>query len=68
MGDTAALEVQIAFVEEAVQAMDDALAGQQQHILRLERQIDRLQKHFKNQSVHLDEVAADTNEPTPPHY
>ena len=30
MGDVAALEAQIAFIEDAVQALDDALAAQQQ--------------------------------------
>ena len=47
MGDVAALEAQIAFVEDAVQTLDDALAAQQQHILCLERQIDRLQQQLK---------------------
>ena len=37
MRDVAALEAQIAFVEDTVQALDEALAAQQQHILRLER-------------------------------
>ena len=68
MGDIAALEAQIAFVEDAVQALDDAFAAQQQHILGLERQIDRLQQQLKDQGARIDEVVADTNEPPPPHY
>ena len=68
MGDIAALEAQIAFVENAMQTLDDALAAQQQHILRLERQIDRLQQQLKDQGARIDEVAADTSEPPPPHY
>ena len=83
MGDVAALEAQIAFVEDAVQALDDALAAQQQHILRLERQIDRLQQQhilrlerqidrlqqqLKDQGARIDEVAAESGEPPPPHY
>ena len=58
MGDVAALEAQIAFVEDTVQALDGALAAQQQHILRLERQIDRLQQQLKDQGARLDEVLA----------
>ena len=68
MGDIAALDAQIAFVEDTVQALDEALAAQQQHILRLERQIDRLQQQLKDQGARLDEVAADASEPPPPHY
>ena len=68
MGDIAALEAQIAFVVDAVQALDDALAAQQQHILRLERQIDRLQQQLKDQGARIDEVAAEPSEPLPPHY
>ena len=68
MGDIAALEAQIAFVEDTVQALDEALAAQQQHILSLERQIDRLQQQLKDQGARLDEVAADASEPPPPHY
>jgi uncharacterized coiled-coil protein SlyX len=51
-----------------VQALDEALAAQQQHILRLERQIDRLQQQLKDQGARLDEVAAESSEPPPPHY
>ena len=68
MGDLAALEAQIAFVEDTVQALDEALAAQQQHILRLERQIDRLQQQLRDQGARLDEVVADASEPPPPHY
>ena len=68
MGDFTVLEAQIAFVEDAVQALDDALAAQQQHILRLERQIDRLQQQLKDQGARIDEVVAESGEPPPPHY
>ena len=68
MGDVAALEAQMAFVEDTVQALDEALAAQQQHILRLERQIDRLQQQLKDQGARPDEVAAESSEPPPPHY
>ena len=68
MGDVAALEAQIAFVEDAVQTLDDALAAQQQHILRLERLIDRLQQQLKDQGARIDEVAVESGEPPPPHY
>ena len=30
--------------------------------------IDQLQQQLKDQSARIDEVAADTNEPPPPHY
>ena len=68
MGDVAALEAQIAFVENALQTLDDALAAQQQHILRLEREIDRLQQQLKDQGARIDEGAVESGEPPPPHY
>ena len=68
MSDVTALEAQIAFVEDAVQTLDDALAAHQQHILRLERQIDRLQQQLKDQGARIDEAAAESGEPPPPHY
>ena len=68
MGDVEALEAQIAFVEDTVQALDEALAAQQQYILRLERQIDRLQQQLKDQGARIDEVAGESSEPPPPHY
>ena len=68
MGDASALEAQIAFVEDTVRALDEALATQQQHILRLERQIDRLEQQPKAQGPRLDEVAPEASEPPPPHY
>ena len=68
MSDVTALEAQIAFVEDAVQRLDDALAAHQQHILRLERQIDRLQQQLKDQGARIDEAAAESGEPPPPHY
>ena len=64
MGDVAALEAQIAFVENAVQTLDDALAAQQQHILRLERQIDRLQQQLKDQGARIDQVAMTSKKET----
>ena len=68
MGDASALEAQIAFVEDTVRALDEALATQQQHILRLERQIDRLEQQLKDQGTRLDEVAPEASDPLPPHY
>ena len=41
MSDTSALEAQLAFVEEAMRSLDNALAAQQQHIFRLEQQVDQ---------------------------
>ena len=68
MEDIVALQAQIAFVEDAVQALDDALAAQQQHILRLERQVERLQQQLQDQGYRIDTVAAERSEPPPPHY
>ena len=68
MGDISAVEAQIAFVEDAVRALGDALANQQQHILRLERQLERLQQQLKDQDARIDTVTSESGEPPPPHY
>ena len=68
MSDTSALEAQLAFVEDTMRSLDNALAAQQQHIFKLEQQVDRLRQQLSEQGARLDAVAEPDNEPTPPHY
>ena len=68
MGDTSALEAQLAFVEDAMRSLDNALAAQQQRIFTLEQQVDRLRQQLNEQGARLDAVAEPGNEPAPPHY
>ena len=68
MSDTSALEAQLAFVEDAMRSLDNALAAQQQHIFKLEQQVDRLRQQLNEQGARLDAVAEPDNEPAPPHY
>jgi uncharacterized coiled-coil protein SlyX len=44
------------------------LAAQQQHVMRLERQIEGLQQQLKDQNARIDTVASESGEPPPPHY
>ena len=51
MSGTGELEAQLAFVEDALQTLDAAMASQQQQILRLEQQIDVMQQRLKVQLI-----------------
>ena len=68
MCGTGELEAQLAFVEDALQTLDAAMASQQQQILRLEQQIDVMQQRLKEQGHRLDSIAEPDAEPPPPHY
>jgi len=68
MSGTGDLEAQLAFVEDALQTLDAAMASQQQQILHLEQQIDVLQQRLKEQGHRLDSIAEPDAEPPPPHY
>jgi len=68
MSGTGKLEAQLAFVEDALQTLDAAMASQQQQILRLEQQIDVMQQRLKEQGHRLDSIAEPDAEPPPPHY
>ena len=68
MSGTGELEAQLAFVEDALQTLDAAMASQQQQILRLEQQIDVMQQRLKEQGHRLDSIAEPDAGPPPPHY
>lgn len=58
------LETKLAFQEELIQQLDDALIAQQKQISELQLQLRVLQSEFKS----LESHAPDTPEPPPPHY
>lgn len=68
MSDTAQLETQIAFLEDAVSALDSALASQQQQILQLEFALEVMRQRLSEQGARLDAVGDTRAEPPPPHY
>ena len=68
MSDTAQLEAQLAFLEDAVQTLDQALSQQQREILKLERTVELLRERLGEQGTRLDEVADGSPDPPPPHY
>ena len=68
MSNTAQLEAQLAFLEDAVQTLDQALSQQQRAILKLERTVDILRERLGEHSARLDAVADGSPEPPPPHH
>ncbi|MEK9656029.1 MAG: SlyX family protein [Halieaceae bacterium] len=68
MSQTAELETQLAFLEDAVQALDRALALQQQQLLQLEERVTAIHHQLRQQGDRLDVIGANAPEPPPPHY
>ena len=68
MTGVAELEAQLAFVEDTVGALDSALAAQQQHIMKLEQELELLRARLIEQGKRLDEITPPETEASPPHY
>ena len=58
------LEVKVAFQEELIQQLDEALISQQQQITKLQSQLKILEGEFRT----LESQMPDAPEPPPPHY
>tara|TARA_R110002072_G_scaffold5527_6_gene35389 strand:+ start:21430 stop:21630 length:201 start_codon:yes stop_codon:yes gene_type:complete len=58
------LETKVAFQEELITQLDDALIAQQKQITELQLQLKVLQSEFKS----LETQMPDSPEPPPPHY
>jgi len=58
------LETKIAFQEDLIQKLDDALLDQQKQILDLRIQL----RHVSNQVKDMESFTPDSPEPPPPHY
>jgi SlyX protein len=59
------LETRIAFQEDLLQKLDDALASQQTQLMNLQRQLEFLMLQVKELE---QEIPDNTPEPPPPHY
>jgi SlyX protein len=68
MSKTPELEAQLAFLEDAIQSLDNALSLQQQQLLRLEERVAALGHQLREQVDRLDAVGASAAESPPPHY
>lgn len=64
-GELEAMQTQLAFLEETVGALNEALAAQQQEILTLRRQLSLLKQRQEEMALH---AAPDTSDERPPHY
>ncbi len=58
------LETKLAFQEDLIQKLDDALGSQQQQIIEMQNQITRVVEHLKS----MENSLPDEPEPPPPHY
>ncbi len=61
------LQSQMAFQEDTVAALNEALAAQQQEILTLQRQLALLKQRLDEQALQIADGPAES-EPKPPHY
>jgi SlyX protein len=63
------LQSQLAFQEDAVRSLDEALAQQQQELLLLRRQLELLRQRQLEHAVHNDTgLASAPTDERPPHY
>ena len=62
------LQSQVAFQEDALAALDGALAQQQREILLLRRQVEVLGERQKAHAEQLSEVTGGNSDEKPPHY
>ena len=58
------LETKIAFQEELLQKLDDALAGQQKQLLEMEHRIRLMMEQIQR----IESAASDPDDEKPPHY
>jgi len=62
------VQSQLAFQEDTLQALNDALTLQQQEILTLRRQVELLKARQDEQGANADQAAAPALDQPPPHY
>jgi SlyX protein len=64
----AEVQSQLAFQEDTVQALNEAVASQQQEILVLQRQVELLKQQLEEQAAGSAPAAASSLDEKPPHY
>ncbi|MEM1113815.1 MAG: SlyX family protein [Pseudomonadota bacterium] len=63
------LQSQLAFQEDTVQSLNDAVASQQQQLMLLQRQLELLKQRQDEQAQLLDQASnSPTGDEPPPHY
>ena len=66
--DMVELQSQMAFQEDTIQALNEAMATQQQEILTLRRQLELLKQRQEEQAAASDPVSDGPGDERPPHY
>ncbi len=66
--DMVELQSQMAFQEDTIQALNEAMATQQQEILTLRRQLELLKQRQEEQAAASDSVRDGPGDERPPHY
>lgn len=62
------LQSQVAFQEDMMSSLNDALTEQQREVLLLRRQVELLKQRLEEQALSSDPVAAPAGHERPPHY
>lgn len=62
------LQSQLAFQEDTLSALNDALAGQQRELLVLRRQVELLKQQQDEHTATLAELSGGGDSERPPHY
>jgi SlyX protein len=67
-GDLVELQSQVAFQEDMMSSLNEALTEQQREVLLLRRQVELLKQRLEEQALSSDSVAAPAGHERPPHY
>lgn len=62
------VEIRLAYLEDAISALDAVVTGQADRIDGLEKINKALYEHIQDLRESMDEMKAPTPEPKPPHY
>ncbi len=67
-GDLVELQSQVAFQEDMMSSLNEALTEQQREVLLLRRQVELLKHRLEEQSASSDSMSPPAGHERPPHY
>ena len=66
--DLVEVQTQLAFQEDTMSVLNEAIAGQQQEIILLRRQLELLKQRWEERDSSTDETPGPSVDERPPHY
>ena len=66
--DLVDVQTQLAFQDDTISTLNEAITSQQHEIILLRRQLELLQQRWQEQGTHTGDAPAATVDEKPPHY